>query len=85
MYHNCALVEVRGGVDGIEGSGWEEWPEMLVADLGDPGQGVEQTLGVEGNKCLTPWRDAEVKFPNPGPEVEQGDGEYPLELPQGDC
>ncbi|KAF8469944.1 hypothetical protein BDZ91DRAFT_654762 [Kalaharituber pfeilii] len=83
MYHNCAVVEITGGTPTLEGSGWEEWPEMLVADLKAPGHGQQSESA--GNQCLTPWREAEVLFPNPGPEVEEGDGEYPLVLPQGDC
>ncbi|KAI9842681.1 MAG: hypothetical protein M1837_006966 [Sclerophora amabilis] len=42
-------------------------PDLLVAD--------------DGKGCLTPHTVAEVKFPNPGPDVVTGDGEYPLELP----
>ena len=42
-------------------------PGMLFADI--------------GNGCLTPRTSAELKYPNPGPEVFEGDGEYPLELP----
>ncbi|KAK4896235.1 hypothetical protein LTR27_005757 [Elasticomyces elasticus] len=46
-------------------------PEMLVAD--------------DGNGCLTPHTTAELKYPQPGPDVVAGDGEYPLELPYGTC
>jgi hypothetical protein len=46
-------------------------PLMLVAEI--------------GNGCLTPSTDAELKFPQPGPDVVQGDGEYPLQLPSGNC
>ncbi|KAI9802147.1 MAG: hypothetical protein M1833_002068 [Piccolia ochrophora] len=35
--------------------------------------------------CSTPQTSAETKFANPGPEVVEGDGEYPLELPTGNC
>ncbi|KAI9741409.1 MAG: hypothetical protein M1835_003110 [Candelina submexicana] len=42
-------------------------PGILVADI--------------GNGCLTARTTAEVKYPNPGPDVVQGDGEYPLSLP----
>ncbi len=38
-----------------------------------------------GNGCKTPLGSAEVKFPNPGPDVVKGDGEYRLELPSGEC
>jgi hypothetical protein len=44
---------------------------MLVADI--------------GNGCLTPSTNAELKFPEPGPDVVQGDGEYPLQLPSGNA
>jgi hypothetical protein len=46
-------------------------PTMLVAD--------------DGNGCLTPRTDAELKYPEPGPEVVTSDGEYPLRLPEGHC
>ncbi|KAI9730193.1 MAG: hypothetical protein M1834_005957 [Cirrosporium novae-zelandiae] len=46
---------------------WKDRPEMLVADI--------------GNGCLTPHTTAEVKYPNPGPDVVPGDGVYPLVLP----
>ncbi|PIA95054.1 hypothetical protein CB0940_08152 [Cercospora beticola] len=46
-------------------------PLMFVAD--------------NGNDCETPHSTAELKFPEPGPEVVVGDGVYPLELPKGAC
>ena len=46
-------------------------PTMLVAD--------------DSNGCLTPRTDAELKYPEPGPEEVVGDGEYPLRLPEGRC
>jgi len=46
-------------------------PQMLIAD--------------NGNGCLTPKSTAEVKYPDPGPDVVTGDGVYPLELPSGNC
>ena len=46
-------------------------PMMLVAD--------------DGKGCLTPLADAELKYPDPGPELVTGDGEYPLRLPEGKC
>lgn len=46
-------------------------PMMLVPD--------------DGNGCLTPLTNAELKYPEPGPEVVTGDGEYPLLLPEGHC
>ena len=42
-------------------------PGMLFADV--------------GNGCNSPKTNAELKFPHPGPDVQQGDGEYPLALP----
>lgn len=44
-------------------------PSFLFADL--------------DNGCRTPNGNAEVKFPNPGPDVVRGDGAYPLALPTG--
>ncbi|EDN05555.1 predicted protein [Histoplasma mississippiense (nom. inval.)] len=34
------------------------------------------------NGCQTPMTNFEVKYPNPGPDVVQGDGEYQLKLPE---
>ncbi|QSS54869.1 endoglucanase [Histoplasma capsulatum var. duboisii H88] len=34
------------------------------------------------NGCQTPMTNFEVKYPNPGPDVVQGDGEYELKLPE---
>ena len=39
----------------------------------------------DGNECLTPKTTAELKYPHPGPNAVPGDGEYPLELPSGNC
>ncbi|KAL1959447.1 hypothetical protein VTO42DRAFT_1892 [Malbranchea cinnamomea] len=47
---------------------FHERPNFLVANI--------------GNGCTTSQEAAEVKFPNPGPDVVEGDGEYPLELPE---
>lgn len=46
---------------------WDDRPQMLFADM--------------DNGCITPHTTAEVKFPDPGPDVVPGDGAYPLELP----
>jgi len=46
-------------------------PHMLIADT--------------GNGCRSPRKTAELKYPDPGPDVVEGDGEYPLELPTGEC
>jgi hypothetical protein len=35
--------------------------------------------------CVTPKTNAELQFPDPGPDVVKGDGEYPVELPSGNC
>jgi hypothetical protein len=37
------------------------------------------------NGCLTPKTTAELKYPDPGPDIVPGDGDYPLELPSGTC
>ncbi|KAF2430878.1 hypothetical protein EJ08DRAFT_697086 [Tothia fuscella] len=37
------------------------------------------------NGCTTPRTNAELKYPDPGPEVVRGDGEYPVHLPGGRC
>ncbi|KKZ65726.1 hypothetical protein EMCG_08465 [[Emmonsia] crescens] len=34
------------------------------------------------NGCETPKADFELKYPNPGPDVVDGDGEYQLKLPE---
>ena len=39
----------------------------------------------DGNGCSTPKSTAELKYPDPGPNVVSGDGEYPVELPKGEC
>ncbi len=49
------------------GVAFHDRPLMLFADI--------------GNGCLSPLTTAELKYPHPGPDVVQGDGEYPLELP----
>lgn len=52
-------------------------PEMFVADTFNHADGGTPT------GCLTPKTTAELKFPDPGPEVVAGDGLYALELPYG--
>lgn len=37
------------------------------------------------NGCSVPMTTAELKYPSPGPEVVEGDGEYQLQLPVGGC
>lgn len=39
----------------------------------------------DGNECVTPHTTAELRYPDPGPDVVSGDGAYPLELPTGKC
>ena len=46
---------------------YHERPGFLIANL--------------GNGCETARTMSEVKYPNPGPDVAEGDGMYPLELP----
>jgi len=58
-------------ITGEGGKGLDHLPEMLVANV--------------GRGCSTPRTDAETDFPNPGPEVEKGDGAYPLRMPEGNC
>ncbi|KAG0644206.1 hypothetical protein HOY80DRAFT_1013710 [Tuber brumale] len=53
------------------GAGISNLPEVLVSNI--------------GNGCLSPLTTAELKYPDPGPVVELGDGEYPLVLPSGNC
>lgn len=38
-----------------------------------------------GNGCDSPLTKSELKYPDPGPVVVLGDGEYPVELPSGNC
>ncbi|KAL1860964.1 hypothetical protein Plec18170_001478 [Paecilomyces lecythidis] len=46
---------------------FDDRPSFLFADI--------------DNGCETPKTTAEVKYPNPGPDVQPGDGVYPLALP----
>ncbi|MCJ1375095.1 hypothetical protein MMC20_006329 [Loxospora ochrophaea] len=46
---------------------YDQRPPLLIADA--------------DNGCETPQTTAEVKYPNPGPDVDPGDGVYPLALP----
>ncbi|KAK5111444.1 hypothetical protein LTR62_004896 [Meristemomyces frigidus] len=73
---NCAAVEITApSSSGYEGPtdtvAFNARPEMFVAD--------------DGNGCETPHTVAELQYPQPGPDVMMGDGEYPLQLPSGDC
>lgn len=42
-------------------------------------------FGDTDDGCESPLTSAELKYPNPGPDVVPGDGVYPLALPQGEC
>jgi hypothetical protein len=46
-------------------------PGMLFSDI--------------GNGCSSPKSSAELRYPNPGPDVQPGDGAYPLALPTGEA
>jgi hypothetical protein len=38
-----------------------------------------------GTGCMTPKTHWELKYPDPGPDVVEGDKAYPLRLPSGNC
>ena len=57
--------------DTNEQMAFHDRPLMFVAD--------------DGNDCLTPHTTAELRYPEPGPDIVIGDGAYPLELPTGQC
>lgn len=69
---NCAAVTI--GAPGYSVAApvvpYNQRPGPLVADIKDPDNG-----------CWTVKTTAEVKYPNPGPDVVPGDGVYPLALP----
>ncbi|WEW54619.1 hypothetical protein PRK78_000039 [Emydomyces testavorans] len=60
-------TDPSSGKGGAQHIAFDARPGFLVANI--------------GNGCMTPNGNAEVKYPNPGPDVVQGDGEYPLKLP----
>ncbi|KAH0558548.1 hypothetical protein GP486_004797 [Trichoglossum hirsutum] len=66
---NCAVITITEGADDTPtpSTPFNQRPFMLLADV--------------GNGCLTPKTTTEVMYPNPGPDVVMGDGEYALELP----
>lgn len=73
---NCAAVNITSPVSSTAASdvvsvAFTKRPLMLVAD--------------DGNDCTTPHTTAELKYPSPGPDVVDGDGEYPVEMPSGKC
>ncbi|KAF2143348.1 lytic polysaccharide monooxygenase [Aplosporella prunicola CBS 121167] len=51
---------------------WDARPKMLIPNP-------------VWHDCSLPKTDAELQFPDPGPEVIKGDGEYPLALPETGC
>lgn len=82
---NCAAVEIVA-------------PEAVTAPVGYARDTISSTsipmpfdnrplmfVADNGNDCETPHSTAELKFPEPGPEIVVGDGVYPLELPTGAC
>lgn len=54
-----------------DGVAFNDRPLMFIADI--------------SNGCETPRTTAELKYPQPGPDVVMGDGVYPLEGPTGNC
>jgi hypothetical protein len=42
-------------------------------------------FAIAANGCNSPKTIAELKYPNPGPTLVEGDGDYPVELPSGNC
>jgi hypothetical protein len=80
FFMNCAVVNItqfQGESSPIterdveEGTSFFQRPGFLVADI--------------GNGCETLHTTAELKYPNPGPNLIPGDGAYPLALPSGQC
>lgn len=78
FFMTCAAITITGreqrrGCGSNDDDGdeipFDQRPSFLVAN-------VEQV-----NDCRTPRTTAEVKYPHPGSDVVQGDGEYPLEHP----
>lgn len=69
---NCAAVTIASPTDSVTTPTvpYSKRPGPLIADIPDPDNG-----------CWTVKDTAEVKYPNPGPDVVQGDGMYPLALP----
>lgn len=69
---NCAAVTIAPPAESVTTPTvpYSKRPGPLIADIPDPDNG-----------CWTPKETAEVKYPNPGPDVVQGDGVYPLALP----
>ena len=73
---NCAAVEITAPAAPAYASdmvsvAFAKRPLMFVAD--------------DGNDCATPHTTAELKYPSPGPDIVEGDGEYPVEMPSGKC
>ncbi|CAK4032955.1 Hypothetical predicted protein [Lecanosticta acicola] len=67
----CSCADCKGPSSKSRDVAFNSRPLMFVAD--------------NGNDCLTPHTTAELKYPDPGPDVVTGDGAYPLEPPTGAC
>ena len=69
---NCAAVTIGPPASSVAAPGvpYGKRPGPLVADIPDPNNG-----------CETVRTTAEVKYPNPGPQIVPGDGVYPLAYP----
>lgn len=80
---NRALIMHRRGTEkAVKGSPIKVGKRAAsVAYTDRPGMFVADTK----NGCRTPHTTAELKYPDPGPDVVEGDGVYPLELPSGAC
>ncbi|KAH6637039.1 hypothetical protein F5144DRAFT_204571 [Chaetomium tenue] len=70
FYMNCAPVEITGS--GGSEAGLAALPDMLVANIASMG-----TCATEAN--------TDVKFPNPGADVETAEGDVKLAPPTGEC
>ncbi|KAK3297284.1 uncharacterized protein B0H64DRAFT_457340 [Chaetomium fimeti] len=67
MYMNCAVVDIVGGGGGAGGVAFASRPGLFTANI--------------GNGCRT-VDSADVKFPDPGPDVDAGAG---ATAPTGSC
>ncbi|PSN74861.1 hypothetical protein BS50DRAFT_596040 [Corynespora cassiicola Philippines] len=82
FYMNCASVTIEGAVPAhtrlglrhaaatsATESDFSSRPDMLIS------------IDYEGATCHSKGNSFELEWPEPGPDVVQGDGEYPLEKP----
>ena len=69
---NCAAITITPSANSAAAPSvpYSQRPGPLIADIPEPDNG-----------CHTVKTTAEVKYPNPGPDVVEGDGQYPLALP----